>query len=126
MYSITYSPEGIPTGIRQEIGQKITFIPLDESNADFREFVKWNNTQNVPLDWRTPIAPIAEDIVLRFDMPVQAPDFLVATPAINPDPEKAFDEAIAEMKKKEGNSKSIALMVLSLTKYLESKKAKLK
>ena len=60
-----------------------------------------------------------------FHLPIIAPDFLVATPKINDDPEKALDEAIAEMEKGEGE-KSIALIALSLAKYLKSKKNKLK
>jgi len=51
---------------------------------------------------------------------------LVATPKINPDPELALDEAIAEMKKGEGSEKSIALIVLSMAKYLEMKRSKLR
>ena len=61
-----------------------------------------------------------------FQVPIIAPDFIVQTPKINDDPEKALDEAVAEMKKGEGTEKSLALMTLSLVKYLEAKRAKLK
>jgi len=63
---------------------------------------------------------------IEFDKPVAAPDFFVSTPKINDDPELALDEAIAEMEKGEGTEKSIPLIVLSLAKYLASKKSKLK
>lgn len=53
-------------------------------------------------------------------------DLFVSSPKINDDPEKALDKAIAEMEKGEGNPKSIALIALSLAKYLKSKQNKLK
>jgi len=62
----------------------------------------------------------------EFTKPVKAPDFIVSTPKINADPEAALDEAIAEMEKGKGSEKSIALIALSLVKYLKSKKSKLK
>lgn len=63
---------------------------------------------------------------VMYRQEVIAPDFIVQTPPINPDPELALDEAIAEMEKREGAEKSIALIALSLAKYLKSKKDKLK
>lgn len=81
-----------------------------------------NLTDSDLLDCVTVWAP---PTVHEFDLPVKAPDFLVATPKINPDPE-LVDEAIAEMKKGEGSEKSIALIVLSMAKYLEMKRSKLR
>lgn len=63
---------------------------------------------------------------IPFDKPIKAPDFIVATPSVHPDPEQALDEAIAETKKGAGSEKSIALIVLSVAKYLEAKRIKLK
>lgn len=51
----------------------------------------------------------------EFDKPVKTPDFIVATPRINPDPELALDEAIAELE-----------IALSLAKYLKANRHKLK
>ncbi len=34
-----------------------SFIPISMDNIDFRDFLKWNETQNPPLDYTTPIAP---------------------------------------------------------------------
>lgn len=65
-------------------------------------------------------------IPIIYKTKIHATDFLVSTPKINSDPEKALDEAIAEMEKGEGNPKSITLITLSLAKYLKSKKNKLK
>lgn len=68
---------------------------------------------------------------ITFDKAISAPagyfqNIFVSSPKINPNPELALEEAIAEMEKGEGNSKSIALIALSLAKYLKSKKNKLK
>lgn len=63
---------------------------------------------------------------IKFDKPVLAPDFIVATPPINPDPEQALLDAIAEMEKGEGSPKSLYIMLGGVTKYLKSKKDKLK
>lgn len=64
--------------------------------------------------------------VTNFIYPISAPDFIVQTPKINSDPEKALDEAIAEMEKDKGSPKSVALIALSMAKYLKAKKTKLK
>lgn len=53
---------------------------------------------------------------LVYGYPIQAPDFLVATPPIKDNPDEALDEAIAEMEKGEGVPKSLALIALSLAK----------
>ena len=98
-------------------------IPKDERNADYVEYLAWVEAGNIP-DSPEPIAP--ESPYREFDRPVKAPDFIVATPPIKDDPELALDEAIAEMEKGQGNPKSIALIALSMAKYLKSKKAKLK
>lgn len=66
------------------------------------------------------------DNFIEFPKAVKAPDFIVSTPPINPDPEAALDEAIAEMERGEGNPKSIALIALSLARYLKEKRGKLK
>jgi len=63
---------------------------------------------------------------VRIGVKIQAPDFVVSSPKINDDPELALDEAIAEMEKGEGSEKSIALIVLSLAKYMKAKRNKLK
>lgn len=62
--------------------------------------------------------------VHEFDLPIKAPDFVFATPKVNENPELALDEAIAEMNKGLGTDKSLALMVFSLTKYIEAKRVK--
>lgn len=70
--------------------------------------------------------PEAKDTMVIFDGEVIAHDFIVMSPKINNDPDKALDEAIAEMEKGEGNPKSIALVALSLAKYLKEKRVKIK
>ncbi len=126
MYSISYSPEGDPVAIKREENQIISFIPLDEGNADFIQFLQWNFEQAAPLDWHAPIepTPLPEELYTVFDKPVKAPDFIVATPPVNPDPEKALDEAIAEMEKGEGNPKSIALIALFMAKWAKAERVK--
>ncbi len=90
------------------------------------------NSENDLADGETfslvapPSTPEPSAIVTNFPVPITAPDFIVMTPKINDDPELALDEAIAEMEKGEVNTKSIALIALSLAKYLKSKKNKLK
>ena len=107
-------------GIKRDDG---AFIPNDMQNTDYIEYQKWLLAGNEP----EPADPkiIYPDFV-EFDKPVQAPDFIVATPPIKDDPEEALLEAIAEMEKGQGNPKSVALIALSLAKYLKSKKNKLK
>lgn len=63
--------------------------------------------------------------VHEFDLPIKAPDFVFTTPNVNENPELALDEAIAEMENMENGEvsyKSIALISLSVAKYLKSKK----
>lgn len=76
------------------------------------------------------LAAIEKNIVppteIVYKVAVHAPDFVVSAPPINPDPELALKEAIREMEKSDGNPKSIALIALSLAKYLKSKRDKLK
>ena len=67
------------------------------------------------------IAPTQTEIL--FESPVRAPDFFVSSPKPKDDPALALADAIAEGAK---SSKSIALIVLSLVKYLEDVEKRLK
>lgn len=56
---------------------------------------------------------------IPFEKPILAPDFIVATPKIKDDPLEALQEAITESKRGEGQNKSLGLILLSVTKYIE-------
>jgi len=64
-----------------------------------------------------PSIPEPSAVITTFSEALTAPDFFVATPDINDDPEKALDEAIKEMEKGVGSPKSIALIALSMAKW---------
>lgn len=55
-----------------------------------------------------------------FNVPILAPDFMIATPKIKDDPLEALQEAKNEAKKGEGQNKSMGLMVLSMMRHYES------
>jgi len=59
---------------------------------------------------------------IEFDLPLVAPDFIVSSLKISGDKNRALEEAIEESKKQ---VKSIALIVLSLTKYFEDIESRL-
>jgi len=110
-------------GLNGNVIKGNTHIPPDPQNRDYTEYLEWLAKGNTPLPADPPPQP---ETILAFDKPVKAPDFIVATPKINADPEAALDEAIAETEKGDGSEKSIALIVLSLAKYLKAKRDKLK
>jgi hypothetical protein len=85
-----------------------------QSRADVAAVIAAHNPEDTPVT------------EITFSLPIVAPDFITMTPEINADPELALEEAIAEMEKGEGKPKSIALIALSLAKYLKSKKDKIK
>ena len=69
----------------------------------------------------------------KYFVPIETPalyadDVFVSSRDIkdDPDPEKALLNAIAEMEKGAGNPKSLYIMLGGVTKYLKSKKNKLK
>jgi len=73
-YTINYS-DGQPSSIQD--GNKS--IPLDGANMDFREFMEWNDQQEKPLDWQSPIVvdvpdptPSAEDQITALQAQVDA------------------------------------------------------
>lgn len=123
MYTIRYDKQtGNPDSISK--GGFIS-IPIDERNNDFQDFLAWNEKQQTPLDWKTPIAPevIIPPTEIVFPLPVRAPDFLVSSPKPKDDPIEAMTEAVLEGGKA---NKSIALMVLSFAKYLDHVEKRMK
>ena len=53
MYTVIYDINGNPNVIQN--GNN--FIPIDNKNMDFLDFLEWNNAQIVPLNWKTSISP---------------------------------------------------------------------
>lgn len=68
MYELFYSPmNGKVSGIRR-LGDNAS-IPLDERNADFHDFLKWNLEQEIPLDLNSTIEPDIPEPVRIEDLP---------------------------------------------------------
>ena len=48
---------GKPLGIEKKQDNGFTmFIPINESNCDFQDFLVWNDQQETPLDYTSPKA----------------------------------------------------------------------
>lgn len=51
IYHMHYDMDGTPHIVRDADG---AWIPQDDDNGDFRDFLAWNAAQPVPLDYTTP------------------------------------------------------------------------
>lgn len=117
---ITYQFHGeaadIPAALAQLTEKYIVAIRLS----------RWQDLEGNDLGGRIDVDTEDFPTSIIFKTDIQAVDFIVSMPKVNDNPDLALEEAVREMEKGNNNPKSIALIALSMAKYLKSKKNKLK
>lgn len=90
-YTVFYNDKGHPKAVRD--GNK--FIPIDEKNVDFREFIEWNRQQEVPLDYSTPLPLSPREITISPSQQIiLADDIDVAKITIRGEPGATIDYTV--------------------------------
>lgn len=126
-YHVEYDAHRQPLGIRRERDGYLIY-PHYTDSAEWKEFVEWNKTQSQPLDYTSAQPEKTKEV---FALPIETPavyaeDIFVSSRDINPDPDKAFAEALEEGNKGKGVPKSLDHITRSMLRKMERQEEEIK